>query len=90
MDEELIKVIGEVEKEKGLEKEVIIEALEAAMLTAARKRKGLVADLEANFDPETGEVNVIEFKKVVEVVENPDLEITLDQALAIEDDTDLQ
>ena len=61
MDEELIKVIGEVEKEKGLEKDVIIEALEAAMLTAARKRKGLVADLEANFDPETGEVNVIEF-----------------------------
>jgi N utilization substance protein A len=90
MDEELIKVIGEVEKEKGLEKDVIIEALEAAMLTAARKRKGLVADLEANFDPETGEVNVIEFKKVVETVENPDLEITLDQALAIEDDPDLQ
>ena len=89
MDEELIKVIGEVEKEKGLEKDVIIEALEAAMLTAWRKRQGLVADLEANFDPETGEVNVIEFK-VVETVENPDLEITLDQALAIEDDPDLQ
>ena len=90
MMDELIKTIAEVEREKGIERDILIEALEAAMLTAARKKKGLMADLEAQFDEETGEIHVIEFKTVVEQVENPDLEITLDQALEIEDDPDLQ
>jgi N utilization substance protein A len=90
MMDELIKTIAEVEREKGIERDVLIEALEAAMLTAARKKKGLMADLEAQFDEETGEIHVIEFKTVVETVENPDLEISLDDALAIEDDPDLQ
>ena len=49
-----------------------------------------MADLEAQFDEETGEIHVIEFKTVVETVENPDLEISLEEALAIEDDPDLQ
>jgi N utilization substance protein A len=90
MMDELIKTIAEVEREKGIERDILIEALEAAMLTAARKKKGLMADLEAQFDEETGEIHVIEFKTVVETVENPDLEISLDDALAIEDDPDLQ
>ena len=90
MMDELIKTIAEVEREKGIERDVLIEALEAAMLTAARKKKGLMADLEAQFDEETGEIHVIEFKTVVENVENPDLEISLNDALAIEDDPDLQ
>ena len=90
MMDELVKTLAEVEREKGIERDVLIEALEAAMLTAARKKKGLMADLEAQFDEETGEIHVIEFKTVVEAVENPDLEISLEEALAIEDDPDLQ
>jgi N utilization substance protein A len=90
MMDELIKTIAEVEREKGIERDILIEALEAAMLTAARKKKGLMADLEAQFDEETGEIHVIEFKTVVETVENPVLESSLDDALAIEDDPDLQ
>jgi N utilization substance protein A len=90
MMEDLLKTIAEVEREKGIKRDVLIEALEAAMLTAARKKKGLMADLEAQFDEERGEIHVIEFKTVVEQVENPDLEITLAQALEIEDDPDLQ
>ena len=67
--DELIKTIAEVERLKG-SNVIPIEALEAAMLTAARKKKGLMADLEAQFDEETGEIHVIEFKTVVENVEN--------------------
>jgi transcription termination/antitermination protein NusA len=90
MLEDLVKTLDEVEREKGIDRDILIEALEAAMLTAARKKKGLVADLEAQFDEETGEINVIEFKTVVEEVANPELEISLGDALEIEDDPDLQ
>ncbi|GAB4299515.1 MAG: transcription termination factor NusA [Myxococcota bacterium] len=68
MELDLKSVIEQVSKEKGLEKEAIIEILEEAMLTAARKKFGMQRDLEAHFNPETNEIELYEFR---EVVENP-------------------
>ena len=61
----LSEVLELVLKDKGIPEAVLKEALEAAMLTAARKVHGIDKDIEAHFNDETGEVDVYEFSTVV-------------------------
>lgn len=73
-------VLDQVGKEKNIDKSVLIEALETAMLTAARKKLGLTADLEAHYKEEKGEVEVWEFKQIVKDVRDASLEIGFEAA----------
>ncbi len=73
-------VIEQVQREKGISREVIIDAIETAILTAVRKKLGQDLDLEAQYNPETGEIEVFQFRTVVEEVEDPNKEISLEQA----------
>ena len=73
-------VLEQVGKEKNIDKAVLVEALESAMLTAARKKLGLTADLEAHFNEDLGEVEVFEFKRIVRDVQNASLEIGFEAA----------
>jgi N utilization substance protein A len=73
-------VLDQVGKEKNIDKDVLVEALESAMLTAARKKLGLTADLEAHFNEDLGEVEVFEFKQIVKDVTNPSVEIGFEKA----------
>lgn len=63
---ELSRVIESVGKDRGIKREVIISALEQAILSAAQKKYGPSAVLEAHFNEDTGEIDVFLFKKVVE------------------------
>ncbi len=63
---ELSRVIETVGKDRGIKREIIISALEQAMLTAAQKKYGPHAVLEAHYNTETGEIDLFQFKKVVE------------------------
>jgi N utilization substance protein A len=63
---ELSRVIESVGKDRGIRKEIIISAVEQAVLMAAQKKYGPHAVLEAHYNPENGEVDVFLFKKVVE------------------------
>ncbi len=63
---ELSRVIETVGKDRGIKKEVIITALEQAILAAAQKKYGPGAQLEAHYNNESGEIDVFLFKKVVE------------------------
>lgn len=76
----LTHIIDQVGKDKGIDKEVLIEALESAMLKAAEKRFGQNKVIEAHYQEEVGEIELFLFKTVVEAVENPDLEIDLERA----------
>ena len=80
MASELDRIIDQVGKDKGIEKEILIDALQAAMISAAKKKFGPQRDLEAQYNPEIGEVELFEFKTVVEVVTNPNVEISLEDA----------
>ena len=77
---ELKRVIEQMGKDKGIEKEVIIEALESAILTAARKKLGAKVELESKYSEEAGELEVFQFKTVVEKVVDPETQISLEQA----------
>ncbi|OPY73426.1 MAG: hypothetical protein A4E64_02570 [Syntrophorhabdus sp. PtaU1.Bin058] len=75
-------VIEQVGKEKGIPKETIIDALEEAILSASKKKYGSHLDLEARYNEELGEIEVFQFKTVVEEVNEPDMEIALEDAKA--------
>src|SRR6266849_6276298 len=81
MQQDLNRVIEQVSKEKGIDKTILISALENAMVSAAKKTFGHQRNIEAQFNPEIGEVELFEAKTVVEAVQDPTLEITLDDFL---------
>jgi N utilization substance protein A len=80
MQRELTRVIEQVSKEKGIDRNLVIEAVEEAMKSAARKVRGAELNLEAKYNPETGEVEVFEIKTVVERVEDDLNEVSVAQA----------
>jgi len=77
---DLKRLIEQMGKEKGIDRDIIIDALETAVLTAARKNWGLDMDLEVTYNDETGEMETFLFKTAVEHVLNPDSQISLDEA----------
>lgn len=72
--------IEQIGKEKGIPKETIIKALEEAVLAASKKKFGANLDLEARYNEDLEEIEVFQFKTVVEEVQEPDKEITLEAA----------
>jgi N utilization substance protein A len=80
MLQNLTKIIEQVGKEKSIPKEILIEAIEAAMLMAARKKYGHEREIEARFNEELGEVELFQFRTVVETVTNPYTEVDTKQA----------
>lgn len=80
MQQDLNRVIEQVSKEKGIDKTILISALENAMVSAAKKTFGHNRRIEAQFNSELGEVELFEAKVVVEEVKDPSIEIALQEA----------
>jgi N utilization substance protein A len=80
MQQDLNRVIEQVSKEKGIDKAILISALENAMISAAKKTFGHQRKIEAQFNAEIGEVELFEAKTVVESVQDSATEITRDDA----------
>ena len=81
MFDQLSRVIEQVGKDKGIPREVLVETIEAAIKTAAKRAFGDQRDIEAQFNEETGEVELFQVNIVVENVENAFCEIS-QEALA--------
>jgi N utilization substance protein A len=81
--------IDQIVKEKGIDKDVVLEALELAVLTAANKKFRNSRELEAHYNPEVGEVELFEFVTVVEEVLDSYKEIDLDEAREIDPDVEV-
>ena len=80
MFQELKRLIEQMGKDRGIDKQIIIEALEAAMLNAARKKLGMRVDIESHYNEEVGEIEVFQFKTVEEKVVDPDMQISMETA----------
>jgi len=89
MNSEFIGALEQIEREKQISKEVLIEAIEAALISAYKRNFGSSQNVFVNVDRITGEVRVYAKKKVVETVENDLLEISLEQAHQISKKYDL-
>lgn len=80
MNRELISVIDEIGRQKGIDKVRVIGAIESALQTAAKKRFGQAENIQVEIDPKTGEISVVSKKIIVETVSNPKAEISLQEA----------
>lgn len=78
---ELMLALEQIEKEKGISREVIIEAIEKSIFDACKKDFGKSENITVNMDRETGAIEVVAAKTVVEQVEDDATEIALDKAL---------
>ncbi len=76
----LYQTIDQLSREKGIDPQIVISAVEDAVLVATRKYYKTLEDLESHFDKETGLIEVVAVKKVVEEVQDPDHEINLEDA----------
>jgi len=84
MNSNLIEALNALEKEKGIEKDLLIEAIELAMVSAYKKAKTYDGEIIAHMDMETGDVQVHIIKTVVEGEAERESEITLDEAKKID------
>jgi len=76
----LKQAIEQIVKEKGIDRQVVIEAMEQAVLSAANKKYRNTRNLEAHYNNDTGEVELFEYVVVVEEVQDSYTEISLDEA----------
>lgn len=83
MSKELLGALSALEEEKGIKKEVVIEALEAALVSAYKRNYGQAQNVEVSFDEKKGEMHVYSVKTVVDDVTDEQLQVSLDQALEI-------
>ena len=80
MNRELIAVIDEIGRQKGIDKARVIGAIESALQTAAKKRFGQAENIQVEIDSKTGEISVVSKKIIVNTVANPKAEVSLKEA----------
>ena len=82
MGQELVQVIDQISKEKGISREMVIEAVESALVSAAKKKYG-AQRIAVQIDPKRGDIVMYAYRKVVAEIANPDEEITLEEAVKL-------
>ncbi len=83
------RVVDQVSRDKGIDRDVLIKALEEALKSAARKKFGNKLEVEVQYNEETGEIEVFQFKDVAEVVTEPALQISLEEGRKLDPDCEI-
>jgi N utilization substance protein A len=83
------RVVEQVSRDKGIDRTVLIKALEEALRSAARKKFGSKMEIEVQYNEETGEIEVFQFKEVAEMVTEPALEISLEEGRKLDPDCEI-
>jgi N utilization substance protein A len=86
MTKELCYVIDQISRERGISREILLEALRSALLSAARKRFGGRTNIDLRIDPKTCNISVFEMKKIVSKVLDKNEEISIEDARKISPD----
>lgn len=84
MNLEFIEALYEIERERGIEREILFEAIEAALISAYKRNYGSSQNVTAKVNRETGDMEVLSRKLVVEEIEDPTLEVSLEDAKEID------
>ena len=89
MASELKRLIEQVSREKGIDRQTLIQTLEEAIKSAIRKRYGAKLDLDVTFNEEYGEIEAFQFKEVVEEVSDPDKQVILAEAQKLDSESEV-
>jgi N utilization substance protein A len=77
---ELFPVLEQIERDKGIKKEDILKMIESALVSAFRKHSGRLGNIKVQVDPENGTIKAYLVKKVVNEINNPNYEMSLEEA----------
>lgn len=89
MISELARLVDTVHREKNIPRDVLIEVLESAMVAAARKKYGMNRDIEAHYNEDLGEVELFEFRTVVDEILDPETDILIEDARRADPDCEV-
>ena len=89
MKRELMAVIEQVGREKGIDKHRVLAAIESALLTAARKRYGNNENIQVQIDPDTGDISIVSLKTIAETITDANSQISLTEAREIDAEAEL-
>jgi len=89
MISDLKRIIDQISRDRGFDREMLVQAIEEAVLSAARKKLGSRRDIEIRYNEELGEVEVFQFRSVVEQAEDEQTEISMNEAQLLDPDVQL-
>ncbi|MDQ6654740.1 MAG: transcription termination factor NusA [Verrucomicrobiota bacterium] len=89
MNAEFIAMLDYLERERGIKRDILIEAVSNALLSASKKSVSMSRDLRIDIDPKSGAIRALAYPLVVETVTNPADEISVNKARAIKPDAAL-
>ena len=89
MTTDLKRTIDQISRDKGIDRNILVNTLEEAIRSAARKKFGHKFDLEVAFNEDIGEVEVFQFKEVVENVTRPELELDLEEGRELDPECEI-
>ena len=90
MSNVLFQTIDQISREKGIDPQIVVHAIEDAIVVASRKYFKSNEELRGRINPETGEIDVYAIRKVVDTVTNPVREISLEEARTIKAEAQLE
>src|SRR5881397_2875480 len=90
MSNMLFQTIDQISREKGIDPQIVVHAIEDAIVVASRKHFKSNEELRGRINPETGEIDVYAVRKVVDPVTNPVREISLEEARTIKAEAQLE
>jgi len=83
MNSEFIEALAQIEKDKGVSKDILLEAIEAALISAFKRNYGTSENVRVDIDRDSGEIKVFALKNIVEEITDPSIEMTLEEARKI-------
>lgn len=86
---DLKRIIDQISRDRGFDKQLLVEAIEEAVASAARKKYGSRRDIEVHYNEELGEVEVFQFRSVVENAEDDQTEISFEEATLLDPEVQL-
>jgi len=89
MISELKRIIDQISRDKGINRDLLIEAIEEAVMSAAKKKYGHRREIEARYNDDLGEIELFQFRTVVEEVEDEQTEISLAEAKALDPEVEM-
>ncbi|MDD3554251.1 MAG: transcription termination factor NusA [Deltaproteobacteria bacterium] len=89
MSLELKRIIDQVSKEKGLNKNILISTIEEAIASAIKKQAANPMDIEIKYNPDDGEIDIFQYRTVVEKISNKDMEMSLEEAQRLDPESQL-
>ncbi len=86
---EVKRIVEQVSRDKGIGADKLIKTLEEAIVSAARKKLGTKADIEVQYNEKAGEIEVFQFKEVVEKVIDPDAQISVIEGRKLDEECEI-